>query len=170
MNLLKTTFTHTTSTPIPPNARGQDVLALLHDHIAMMELNPLVIAHTIIPSPDVVPAWDSTYIVTDKMPYGLWTGKVTYQVSFRNTADGLETEAKAAMGFISEAVWRLEERTTGESTDLVLLETAKVTCSRLLRPFIEGKIRTSHQELCQRLLKRLSHQSCPVGSSMNHLD
>jgi hypothetical protein len=157
MNLLKTTFSHTTSTPIPPNTQAQDVLALLHDHIAMMDLNPLVIAHTIIPSPDVVPAWNSTYLVTDKMSYGLWTGKTTYQASFRDTADGLETETRAAMGVASEAVWRLEKQITGENANLVLLETAKVTCPRLLRPFVEGQIRTSHQELIQRFLKRLSN-------------
>ena len=148
---------HTTSTPIPPNISAQDVFNLLHDHIAMMDLNPLVIAHTPIPSPDVVPAWDSTYLVTDQIPYGCWTGKVKYQASFRNTADGLETDTKAAMGLTSEAVWKLEKQPTSEGTDpeLVLLETAKVTCPWLLRPFVEGKIKTSHQELVQTFLRRL---------------
>jgi hypothetical protein len=157
MNLFNTTFTLTTSTPIPPNISIQDVLNLLHDHIAMMDLNPLVVSHNHIPSPDIVPAWDSTFLVTDQISCYFCKTDTKYQASFRNTADGLETEFKAALGVTGKAVWKVEKRPTSESMnpELVLVEIAKVTCPWLLRPFVEGDFKTSHQELTQAFVRCL---------------
>jgi hypothetical protein len=157
MNLFNTTFMVTTSAPIPPNVSTQDVLNLLHDHIAMMCLSPLVAGHTAIPSPDAVPAWDSTFLVTEQISYFLCKGKVKFQASFRNTADGLETKVKAALGVTIEAVWKVEKQPTSEgmNPELVFVDSEKVTCPWLLRPLVERNLRTSHQEVAQAFVKRL---------------
>lgn len=115
----------------------------------MIELNPLVISHE---RTSVTETSKETYAITDKLSYfGVWDGKVTYSADFENTSDGLRTDVRAAMGLVSEGTWKVEERAEG----LVLVETARVSCGRLMRLFVEGTMRKSHNELCGRFLERL---------------
>ncbi|KAI0716575.1 hypothetical protein C8Q76DRAFT_412292 [Earliella scabrosa] len=126
----------------------------------MITLNPLVIAHARCDEPAVTSSHDSSpsiaYSVTDSLDYGLWKGKTTYRAEFCDLEDGLKTKAIAAMGVVSESVWTVEDGTDGS---LVLAETATVTCPRMLRMFIEGTIKKSHDELGRRFAEKLAGET-----------
>lgn len=118
----------------------------------MIQLNPLVISHERVD--------DTTrYKITDKMnflPFGLWPGKVSYHAHFEDFEAGVRTRTEAAMGFTSESTWEVQERAAESGKqELWLVETAKVTCSRLLRMFVEKTMKESHEQLCTRLVERL---------------
>ncbi len=171
IGLFRTSFLHTARTPLPREGTREAAHALLHDHAAIIRLNPLVVAHERVEPPA---AQDTSgpvnYLVTDVLdylPFGLWKGKVTYRVEFENTEDGIKTKAYAAMGFVSESVWNVEEETGEgeEGTRLVLVETATVTCPRAMRLFVERTIRTSHDELGKRFVDKLAGESGAAGAS-----
>ncbi|KAI0743545.1 hypothetical protein C8Q80DRAFT_1181782 [Daedaleopsis nitida] len=162
-------FTHIARTPLPRGVAHVDALTLLQNHSAMIELNPLVIAHERCDGSPSSPSASApetnkpsaTYRITDSidyLPLGLWKGKVVYYADFWNTEDGIKTKVNAAMGFVSESVWKIEEEPAkgeGEGATLVLTEVAQVTCPRVMKMFVEGTIRKSHDELGRRLITRL---------------
>jgi hypothetical protein len=159
MNLFRTTFTVITPTPIPSDIPRQDVVNLLHNHIAMMDMNPLVISHTPFPLPHATPPWDSAFLVVDTLPCCCCKPKITYTVLFRNTPEGLETETKPSfLGITTKSVWAFEQQRTGDGANsgLVLFETVKVTCPCFVRPFVVDETTSSRQELSQKFLDRLT--------------
>jgi hypothetical protein len=92
----------TTITPLPPGITRQIVLDFLHDHLEMIDLNPLVKERHPIPTPphaepdEVTCRWFS---LTDKISYlpGV-NGDVTYTCAFNDLPNGLQTHCYAPAG------------------------------------------------------------------------
>lgn len=98
----RTTFT--TITPLPPSLSRDVVVTFLHEHLEMIDLNPLVKErHPIPPPPHAEPEEQTCvwYSLTDKISYlpgDLLTGDVTYTCAFRDVPDGVQTHCYAPAG------------------------------------------------------------------------
>ncbi|KAI9701361.1 MAG: hypothetical protein M1820_006452 [Bogoriella megaspora] len=164
---LRSSFVVNQQTELPATATRDQILAMLHDHSLMITLNPLVLNHELAsftPVPKFRDDTDATnprtathkYSITDKisyLPHGLWDSNMTYTGWFANTADGLRTWVQAAAGVEVQGLWFVREAMGGRG--LVLEEEATVNCSSLLKPFVEGELRKSHEVLHKRFLERL---------------
>ena len=143
----------------------------------MIELNPLVISHHSVdssssPGAYELPSSTSTYIITDRvsyLPYHLWNSQIAYTATFQNNEAGLVTQVSAPLGVETTGEWKLlstnelsftdhnegSAGTQGEEEDWVLQETATVSCSILLMPFVKAQIQQSHKEMHQRFREQL---------------
>ncbi|KAK7520462.1 uncharacterized protein IWZ02DRAFT_433091 [Phyllosticta citriasiana] len=193
--LAPTTFVVETNTTLPtfPTTNNSKknattraaALAILHNHAAMIELNPLVESYALCdPDDDDIAAppaptarkgghgddaeeeeeASATYRITDTLPLlpgGLWSSRTTYAARFVDRADGLETAVRAALGVESRSVWVVVASSSAaaaegpEESKLLLRETATVTCPWAVRAFVEGTIRKAHKELGHAFVERL---------------
>ena len=132
-------------TPIPSGVSNDAILAILHDPVTMITLNPLVISQKLTSAPGVTPA---VYSITDKLPIGT----TTYTASFTNTATGMSSTVDASLGLKTTGVWSIVQGDSG----MVLDEEVDVTGNRLVVPFVKGQIESSHQELHKALIAKVS--------------
>jgi hypothetical protein len=160
----------TTVTALPSGVTRQSVLEALYDHIAMIDLNPLVEQrHSIKPPADATPEeyhcrW---YQMTDKvnyLPLGLYSGRVTYNACFHNLADGLQTHVYAPLGLSIKRRWTVggslpgEPRTAVElglgmpMSGLWLREDVNMKCNILVTKFVRKTLTEAHARLVDRLL------------------
>jgi hypothetical protein len=174
----KTVFT--TVTALPAGITRQSVLETLHDHIAMIDLKPLVEQrHTIKPPADATPEeyhcrW---YQMTDKvnyLPLGLYSGRVTYNACFHNLADGLQTHVYAPLGLSIKERWTVGGSLPGEPIKAVelglglpisglwLREDVTMKCSILATKFARKTLTKAHARLVDRLL--LKAQLADMGA------
>lgn len=131
--MFETTFSHKSSTALPPTVSIEVALQLLHDFETINRLNPDVRGQTPIQpkngalKQDTVSNTESKhsravgpkqyYEVEDELPFipkKLWSGGVRYQADFVPMSEGCEITIHAPAGFTSVNNWRLvhqEERT-----------------------------------------------------------
>ena len=147
------------------------MLDTLHDHFAMIDLNPLVTErHPIKPPPDATAEefhckW---YAVTDKVNYvpGLYSGSVTFNGCFHDLPDGLQTHIYAPMGLNMKGRWTLGGTLPGEPLQPVeiglgvpkqglwLREDVDMKCNFAMVKFVKGTTKKAHGALVQRLVER----------------
>jgi hypothetical protein len=160
----------TTVTALPAGITRQSVLEALYDHIAMIDLNPLVEQrHSIKPPADATPEeyhcrW---YQMTDKvsyLPLGLFSGRVTYNACFHNLADGLQTHVYAPFGLSIKGRWTVGGSLPGEPIKAVelglgmpmsglwLREDVDMKCSILTTKFVRKTLTKAHARLVDRLI------------------
>ena len=165
----RTTFT--TVTPLPAGISRHTVLETLHDHFAMIDLNPLVTErHPIKPPPDATAEefhckW---YAVTDKVNYlpGIYSGSVTFNGCFHDLPDGLQTHIYAPMGLNMKGRWTLGGTLPGEPIQPVeiglgvpkqglwLREDVDMKCNFTMVKFVKGTTKKAHGALVKRLVER----------------
>lgn len=132
--MFETTFSHKSSTPLPPTVSIKAALQLLHNFEIVNQLNPDVRGQKPIQpkngalKTDSVPNSDQHrqgrpagpiqyYEVEDDLPFipkKLWSGGVRYQADFVPLSEGCDITIHAPGGFTSVNHWRLvhqEERT-----------------------------------------------------------
>jgi hypothetical protein len=164
----RTTFT--TVTALPSGVTRQSVIESLYDHVAMIDLNPLVEErHPVKPPADASAEeyhcrW---YQLTDKIHYlpgGLYSGRVTYSACFHNLADGLQTHVYAPMGLNIMGKWTVGGSLPGEPrkpvelgfgmpmTGLWLREDVNMRCNILMTNFVKKTLKKAHVRLVERLL------------------
>lgn len=162
----------TTVTALPAGISRQTVLETLHDHFAMIDLNPLVTErHPIKPPPEATPEefnckW---YSVTDKVNYlpgGLYSGSVTFNGCFHDLPDGLQTHIYAPMGLNMKGRWTLGGSLPGEpiapveiglgvpKTGLWLREDVDMKCNFAMTKFVKGTTKKAHTTLVSRLVEK----------------
>ncbi|PHH60011.1 hypothetical protein CDD81_2215 [Ophiocordyceps australis] len=133
-----------TSRPLPNSSRPA-ALSFLHNHLAMIDTNPLVVSRRRIPPPapdnDAATQW---YAITDKLFGGLTT--VEYTCSMQDTPTGLRTHCRAPLGVQIAALWTLE----GDEA-LSLREDVDLQCNALLAPFVKRTLLQSHATLVELL-------------------
>ena len=160
----------TTVTALPPGVTRQSVLEALYDHMAMIDLNPLVEeCHFIKPPADATPEeyhcrW---YQMTDKinyLPVGLYSGRVTYNACFHNLADGLQTHVYAPLGLNIKGRWTVGGSLPGEPRMAVelglgmpmcglwLREDVNMKCNIVMTKFVRKTLTKAHARLVDRLL------------------
>lgn len=159
----------TTITPLPPGVTRHHVLSTLHNHVEMIDLNPLVIdRHPIKPPSKATPeefhcVW---YLVTDRVSYlpgGLVSSKISYPACFHDLANGIQTHIYAPMGLEIRGKWTLGGSLPSEPAapvemgigvpmqGLYVREDVDMRCNILMTGFVKKTLKAAHAELVQRL-------------------
>lgn len=159
----------TTITPLPPGVTRHHVLSTLHNHVEMIDLNPLVIdRHPMKPPPKATPeefhcVW---YLVTDRVPLlpgNLANSKISYPACFHDLANGIQTHIYAPMGLEIRGKWTLGGSLPGEPAapvemgigvpmqGLYVREDVDMRCNMLMTGFVKKTLKAAHAQLVQRL-------------------
>ncbi|ELR07943.1 hypothetical protein GMDG_02802 [Pseudogymnoascus destructans 20631-21] len=173
----------TTITPLPPSVTRQHVLDTFHNHVEMIDLNPLVEErHRIKPPPKATPEefhciW---YEVTDRVQYlpgGVYSGKVSYPVCFHDLPNGIQTHCYAPMGLQIKGKWSLGGSLPGEPREpvemglnvpmvgLYVREDVDMKCNIMLTNFVKKTFKKSHAELVARLSVKAQLQEAAATNS-----
>ncbi|GAB1193890.1 hypothetical protein APSETT444_003125 [Aspergillus pseudonomiae] len=144
----------TSISPLHPSTAPERVTEVLHDHVTMIKLNPLVIdlqrcePHEDAPETERDLVW---YEITDTvsyLPFGLLSGKVKYKGCFEDLPMGLQTHIYAPLGLRTKNTWTVE----GQMDELQLKEDVFMTCNILMATFVKATIKASHGPLVERLI------------------
>jgi hypothetical protein len=159
----------TTITPLPVGITREVVTEFLHNHLEMIDLNPLVKErHPIKPPPHATPEefhciW---YSLTDKISYlpgGLATGDVSYTCAFHDLPTGLQTHCFAPLGLDIRDKWTLAGSLPGEPvepvelgigapiTGLYIREDVDMRCNVFMSAFVKKTLKKAHAALVERL-------------------
>ncbi|KAH4238516.1 hypothetical protein HBI64_030910 [Parastagonospora nodorum] len=166
------TTTFTTITPLPAGIRRKSVLDMYKDHMAMIDLNPLVVERfkckppTYTPAEEYFAAW---YTIKDKVSYlpgGLAQGSVSYHACFHDTPEGLQTHVYAPLGLDIRGKWSVGGSLPGEPKEtakkgvntprhgIYIREDVTMTCSSLLMGFVKRTFKDSHAALVEKLVEK----------------
>ena len=123
--MFETSFSESTTTPIPPNLSIENGLPILHDFETVIRFSPDCRGCKPIPAPKAscqrtasANAADKQYYeVSDDLPFipkKLWSGGVRYNADFLPVSDGCDITIHAPGGFTSTNHWRLVREPTAE--------------------------------------------------------
>jgi hypothetical protein len=178
--MVRTVFT--TITPLPASISRETVLATLHDHLEMIDLNPShEERHMIKPPSEASPEeyhcqW---YAITDKVSYlpaGMAKGKVSFKACFHDLATGLQTHVYAPMGLDIKEKWTLGGNLPHEPVQpaelgigaplqgLYLREDVEMKCNFLMTRFVRKTLKDSLATLVARLLVKSQLQEAVEGN------
>lgn len=139
----------------------------LHNHSEMIDLNPLVIDRHPTKAPrNATPEefhclW---YSITDRVQYGVGSGKVTYNACFHDLEWGVQTHCYAPMGLDIKGKWTLGGSLPGEPITpveiglgaplqgLYLREDVDMRCNVLMTAFVKKTTKKAHSTLIDRLV------------------
>lgn len=124
-----------------------DVLSILHSPSSLIELNPLVISHSLLPSAS--PS-STQYTVTDSIPSFLPflpSMSTSYSATFTATEFGMKTHTFASLGIETIGEWSFK--------DGRILEEGSITAPFYLINFVESQWRSAHLMLMKRLEEKL---------------
>lgn len=125
----------------------ENVLSILHSPSSLIELNPLVISHSLLPSTS--PS-STQYTITDSIPpilSFLPSMTTTYSATFTATEFGMKTIISAQMGIESSGKWTFKDGRISEE--------ASITAPFYLINFVENQWKSSHLLLMKRLEEKL---------------
>lgn len=167
----RTTFT--TITPLPAGVSRQTVLDFLHNHLEMIDLNPLIKERHPISAPAHAPADERNcawYSLTDEINYmpGLAAASsdVSYTCAFHDLPVGLQTHCYAPMGLDIRDRWSVGGTLPGEpperrelgldapSTGLYLREDVDMRCNIIMTSFVKKTLKKSHGQLVDKLKEK----------------
>ncbi|KAF2491489.1 hypothetical protein BU16DRAFT_529991 [Lophium mytilinum] len=170
------TSTFTTITPLPSIITREAVLSTYHDHIAMIELNPLVVERFKCKAPAYATAEEfhaTWYTIKDKIQYipgtSLANGSVSYHACFHDLPDALQTHVYAPLGLDIKAKWSVGGSLPGEPPQpaelglgipkegLYLREDVKMKCNIMMISFVKKTFKEAHSKLVDRLVEK-THQ------------
>ncbi|KAL6862821.1 hypothetical protein ACO1O0_003059 [Amphichorda felina] len=168
--LKRTTFT--SITPLPEGMSRETAVAFLHNHLEMIDLNPLVNRRHPIPAPDHAEPEERSctwYSITDRLYYvpGLATGDVDYTCAFHNLPLGLQTHCYAPMGVDIRDKWTIGGILPGEppqpqelglgapSSGLYLREDVDFRCNIVMAGFVKRTIKKAHTTLSDNMAARM---------------
>jgi hypothetical protein len=165
--MVRTVFT--TITPLPPSISRETVLATLHDHLEMIDLNPTHDERHMIKAPAEASPEEyhcQWYQITDKISYlpGMAKGKVSFKACFHDLAAGLQTHVYAPMGLDIKEKWTLGGNLPNEPVQpaelgigaplsgLYLREDVEMKCNFLMTRFVRKTLKDALATLVARLL------------------
>lgn len=174
----RTTFT--TITPLPPNVSRESVISFFHNHLEMIDLNPLIKERHPIPVPAHAPPDEQHciwYSLTDEISYlpGIpaASSNVSYTCAFHDLPDGLQTHCYAPMGLDIRGRWSVGGTLPGEpperqelglgapSTGLYIREDVDIRCNILMTSFVKKTLKKSHAALVEKLGAQAASSQCP---------
>lgn len=162
----------TTVTALPAGISRETVLETLHNHVEMIDLNPLVTERHPIKPPAEATAEEyhcQWYSVTDKVNYlpgGLYSGSVTFNACFHDLPDGLQSHIYAPLGLNMKGRWTLGGSLPGEprqaveiglgvpKTGLWLREDVEMKVNVVMGGFVKKTTKKAHATLVQRLVEK----------------
>ena len=162
----------TTVTPLPAGITRETVLETLHNHVEMIDLNPLVTERHPIKPPSEATAEEyhcQWYSITDKVNYlpgGIYSGSVTFNACFHDLPDGLQSHIYAPMGLDMKGRWTLGGSLPGEPRQAVeiglglpkiglwLREDVEMKVNVVMGGFVKKTTKKAHATLVQRLVEK----------------
>lgn len=162
----------TTLTSLPTGITREIVLESLHNHVEMIDLNPLVEERHPIKAPAKATPEEFHciwYSMTDKIQYlpgGMYSGKVTYNACFHDLSNGLQTHCYAPMGLDIKGKWTLGGTLAHEPVEPVemglgapkhglwLREDVDMKCNILMTSFVKKTLKKAHATLVERLVEK----------------
>ncbi|KAF2789598.1 hypothetical protein K505DRAFT_341146 [Melanomma pulvis-pyrius CBS 109.77] len=162
----------TTITPLPQGITRQSVMDTYHNHIEMIELNPLVVERFKCKPPNYAPSdefYATWYTIKDKVNYlpgGLASGSVSYHAVFHDLPDGLQTHVYAPLGLDIRAKWSVGGSLPGEPKQiselgldipregLYIREEVRMKCNIMMMSFVKKTFKDSHAKLVDRLVEK----------------
>lgn len=173
----------TTISPLPAGLSRQVVLAFLHNHLELIDLNPLVKErHPIAPPPQYIHedekncVWYSLTDHIDYLPGGKVSGDISYTCSFHDLRNGIQTHCRAGFGVEIREKWTLCGSLPGEppepvelglgapSSGLYIREDCDLRCNILMTSFVKKNLKRAHAVLVQRLVEKSRVVSGESGS------
>ncbi|KAK8042549.1 hypothetical protein PG994_013032 [Apiospora phragmitis] len=171
----RTTFTNVT--PLPAGITRAAALGYLHDHEAMIDLNPLVIERHRLDAPPAHAPEDeradccSWWSMTDAITYlpGL-KGELTYSAAFLDLRNGLQTHVYAPMGTDIRNRWTLGGTLPGEPAEpvelglgaphqgLYIREDVELRCNFLMASFVRKTLSKAHTKVIENIAERAKAQ------------
>jgi hypothetical protein len=170
----------TNITPLPSGVSRDAALAQLHDHHAMIELNPLVLRHdATTPPPNASKDEAETatwYEICDRINYlpgGLLKGEVIYKACFYDLPNGLQTHVFAPAGVDIRSKWSVCGNAPGEPREPVELgsraprdglyvkEELDLRCNFLMSAFVKKNLKSSHAVVVEKILEKAGHRRGP---------
>lgn len=167
----------TTISPLPAGVSREVVIEFLHNHVDMIDLNPLVIErHPIDPPPSSSPyekdcVWYSLTDKIDYLPGGKVSGDISYTCAFHDLANGIQTHCRAPLGVDIRDKWTLNGSLPGEppepaelgigapATGLYIREDVDLRCNVLMTSFVKKNLKRSHATLVDTLVEKAKHAS-----------
>ncbi|PSR79313.1 hypothetical protein BD289DRAFT_442636 [Coniella lustricola] len=184
----------TTITPLPSDVSRAVVLDFLHNHMAMIDLNPLVIERHPIQPPSGADSDErdcTWYSLTDRIDYlpgGKVSGDISYTCAFHDLPDGLQTHCRAPLGVDIRDRWTLNGSLPGEhasaaaaassvplspvkgapASGLYIREDVDLRCNILMTAFVKKNLKKSHAALVAQLVTRarLAEAHTPTVETM----
>lgn len=162
----------TTLTSLPQGITREVVLESLHNHVEMIDLNPLVEERHPIKAPAKATPEEFHciwYSMTDKIQYlpgGMYSGKVTYNACFHDLGNGLQTHCYAPMGLDIKGKWTVGGTLPHEPVEPVemglgapkkglwLREDVDMKCNILMTSFVKKTLKKAHATLVERLVEK----------------
>ncbi|KAI0109909.1 hypothetical protein F4814DRAFT_424912 [Daldinia grandis] len=166
--------TFTTISPLPAGITREVVVEFLHNHVEMIDLNPLVIERHPIDPPPHAPAEErrcAWWSMTDKISYlpgGVVSGDVTYTAAFHDLPNGIQTHVYAPMATDIRERWSLGGTLPGEPPEpvelgikaprqgLYLREDVELRCNFVMSSFVKKTLKKAHGVLVERLVASAS--------------
>ncbi|KAI4724083.1 hypothetical protein E4T49_08198 [Aureobasidium sp. EXF-10728] len=163
--------TFTVVTPLPATVSRETAVEMLHSHVEMIQLNPLVIHNAPCKPPPNAPSdefhciW---YELTDRITYlpGV-KGQVSYKACFHDLPRGLQTHVYAPAGLDIKEKWSIGGNDVGEEHEvmelghrdlgiprhgLYLREDVDMNCNIFLTGFVKKTLNKAHGVLVDRLV------------------
>ncbi|KAI0391351.1 hypothetical protein F5Y17DRAFT_460886 [Xylariaceae sp. FL0594] len=169
----------TTISPLPSGISRETVLDFLHDHVEMIDLNPLIVERHRIPPPEEGGGGDEEderdcvwWSLKDRISYlpgGLVTGSVGYKAAFRDLPDGVQTHCYAPLGVDVRERWTLGGVLPGEPRaplelgllglgapreGLYIREDVQLTCNFFMATFVKKTLKKAHGDLVEKLCRK----------------
>ncbi|KAI5359520.1 hypothetical protein Slin15195_G071470 [Septoria linicola] len=160
-------------TPIPAGISRDAAVARLHDHAAMIQLNPLVIRQEPTDAPATATkdeaelgTWYSITDMINYLPGGIYKGEVSYKACFYNLRDGIQTHVFAPAGVDIKSKWSVggnmpdEPREPSElgvnkpSEGLYIKEEIELRCNMFMGAFVKRNLQSSHQEVHNKIIEK----------------
>lgn len=165
----------TTISPLPAGIPREVVLDFLHNHLEMIDLNPLVKERHPIKPPADAPQDELQciwYSLTDRITYlpgGLASGDISYTCAFHDLPDGIQTHCRAPLNVDIRDKWTLCGTLPGEpaqpvelglgapATGLYIREDVDLRCNLLMTGFVKKNLKKSHATLVDHLVEKARH-------------
>lgn len=182
--MTRTVFT--TITPLPAGVSREVVLETLHDHLAMIDLNPSHDTRERMekPPPEATPeeyhcTW---YSITDRVSYFPgYKGSITFTACFHNLTNGLQTHCYAPLGLDLKEKWTLGGNLPHEPVQpaeigvgapisgLYLREDVDMKCNYFMTRFVRKTLKDALAALVARLLvKSQIEEAAIINKRLTH--
>ncbi|KXT13332.1 hypothetical protein AC579_6032 [Pseudocercospora musae] len=177
----------TNITPLPSSISRDTAVAQLHDHRAMIELNPLVLRHEPTdPPPNATPdeaQLGTWYLITDEIHYlpgGVVKGEVSYKACFYDLPLGIQTHVFAPAGVDIKSKWSVGGNVPGKEPreaselgvnkpkdGLYIKEELHLRCNLFMSTFVKKNLKKSHLVIVDKIIERAKDKSIQAPGKAN---
>jgi hypothetical protein len=172
--MMRKKTTYTNITPIPSFIPRQLAIDILHSHVEVVELNPLVTGVEPVKAPRDAPSdefYATWYEISQRIQYipgigKLGSGAIKFKGCFHDMPWGLQTHIYAPAGVDMRNKWQICGNQPGESVEtrelglgappegLYLREDIEIKCNMTMAGFVKKENKAASKVFVERLIKK----------------